>query len=64
MGLLLKYLEQKCTGVNGRSKCKLWAIRENPPTRPSAMQPFSTKGTKMAGDIHVVPLSPQAVALL
>lgn len=26
--------------------------------------PFSTRGTKMAGDIHLVPLSPQAVALL
>jgi integrase len=26
--------------------------------------PFSTRGTKMAGDIHLVPLSPQAVTLL
>lgn len=40
-------------------------IREIPDTR-SALGgvPFSTRGSKMAGDIHVVLLSPQAVALL
>ncbi len=36
-----------------------------PDTRPALEGvPFSTTGTKMAGDIHLVPLSPQAVALL
>lgn len=40
-------------------------IWEIPDTRPALDGvPFSTRGTKMAGDIHVVPLSPQAVALL
>lgn len=40
-------------------------IWEIPDTRPALDGvPFSTKGTKMAGDIHVVPLPPQAVALL
>ncbi|MBJ2263687.1 tyrosine-type recombinase/integrase [Pseudomonas sp. MF6787] len=38
---------------------------EIPDTRPALEGvPFSTRGTKMAGDIHLVPLSPQAVALL
>ncbi|KJK09430.1 UNVERIFIED_ORG: integrase [Pseudomonas fluorescens] len=38
---------------------------EIPDTRPALDGvPFSTRGTKMAGDIHLVPLSPQAVALL
>ncbi|GAB1614631.1 Integrase [Pseudomonas sp. NGC7] len=40
-------------------------IWEIPDTRtPLDGVPFSIRGTKMAGDIHVVPLSPQAVALL
>lgn len=40
-------------------------IWEIPDTRPALDGvPFSTRGTKMAGDIHLVPLSPQAVALL
>lgn len=40
-------------------------IWEIPDTRPALDGvPFSTRGTKMAGDIHVVPLSPHAVALL
>lgn len=40
-------------------------IWEIPDTRPALDGvPFSTRGTKMAGDIHVVPLSPQAVDLL
>ncbi|RDS89211.1 tyrosine-type recombinase/integrase [Pseudomonas fluorescens] len=38
---------------------------EIPDTRPELDGvPFSTRGTKMAGDIHLVPLSPQAVTLL
>ena len=38
---------------------------EIPDTRPALEGvSFSTRGTKMAGDIHLVPLSPQAVALL
>ena len=38
---------------------------EIPDTRPALDEvPFSTRGTKMAGDIHLVPLSPQAVTLL
>ncbi len=38
---------------------------EIPDTRPELDGvPFSTRGTKMAGDIHLVPLSPQAVILL
>jgi integrase len=38
---------------------------EIPDTRPALYGvPFSTRGTKMAGDIHLVPLSPQAVNLL
>ena len=38
---------------------------EIPDTRPALDGvPFSTRGTKMAGDIHLVPLSPQAVNLL
>jgi integrase len=38
---------------------------EIPDTRPALEGvPFSTRGTKMAGDIHLVPLSPQAVTLL
>ncbi|TFF04868.1 DUF4102 domain-containing protein [Pseudomonas sp. BCA14] len=38
---------------------------EIPDTRPALDGvPFSTRGTKMAGDIHLVPLSPQAVTLL
>ncbi|KWV66979.1 integrase arm-type DNA-binding domain-containing protein [Pseudomonas sp. MF5691] len=38
---------------------------EIPDTRPALYGvPFSTRGTKMAGDIHLVPLSPQAVTLL
>lgn len=38
---------------------------EIPDTRPSLDGvPFSTRGTKMAGDIYLVPLSPQAVELL
>ncbi|WP_248745405.1 integrase arm-type DNA-binding domain-containing protein [Pseudomonas sp. MWU12-2037] len=38
---------------------------EIPDTRPALDGvPFSTRGTKMPGDIHLVPLSPQAVALL
>ena len=40
-------------------------IWEIPDTRPALDGvPFSTRGTKMAGDIHVVPLSQQAVTLL
>ncbi|MPQ67976.1 MULTISPECIES: integrase arm-type DNA-binding domain-containing protein [unclassified Pseudomonas] len=40
----------------------VWAI---PDTRPALKGVrYSTRGTKMAGDIHLVPLSPQAVALL
>ena len=40
-------------------------ILEIPDTRPALDGvPFSTRGTKMAGDLHVVPLSPQAVGLL
>ncbi len=40
-------------------------VWEIPDTRPALEGvPFSTRGTKMAGDIHLVPLSPQAVALL
>ncbi|RMS22217.1 integrase arm-type DNA-binding domain-containing protein [Pseudomonas syringae] len=40
-------------------------IWEIPDTRPALDGvPFSTRGTKMAGDIHLVPLSPQAVTLL
>jgi integrase len=40
----------------------LWEI---PDTRPALEGvAFSTRGTKMAGDIHLVPLSPQALALL
>ena len=36
-----------------------------PDTRPALDGvPFSTRGTKMAGDIHLVPLSPQAADLL
>lgn len=38
---------------------------EIPDTRPALDGvPFSTRGTKMAGDIHLVPLSPKAVTLL
>ena len=38
---------------------------EIPDTRPALDGvPFSTRGTKMAGDIHLVPLSQQAVVLL
>lgn len=38
---------------------------EIPDTRPALDGvTFSTRGTKMAGDIHLVPLSPQAVTLL
>ena len=38
---------------------------EIPDTRPALDGvPFSTRGTKMAGDIHLVPLSPHAVTLL
>ena len=38
---------------------------EIPDTRPALDGvPFSTRGTKMAGDIYLVPLSPQAVELL
>ncbi|MDU9040790.1 tyrosine-type recombinase/integrase [Pseudomonas corrugata] len=38
---------------------------EIPDTRPALDGvPFSTRGTKVAGDIHLVPLSPQAVTLL
>ena len=38
---------------------------EIPDTRPALDGvPFSTRGTKMAGDIYLVPLSPQAVTLL
>ncbi|WP_437880105.1 tyrosine-type recombinase/integrase [Pseudomonas sp. LRF_L74] len=41
------------------------AVWEIPDTRPALEGvAFSTRGTKMAGDIHVVPLSPQALALL
>ena len=40
-------------------------VWEIPDTRPALEGvPFSTRGTKMAGDIHLVPLSPQAIALL
>ncbi|AVJ95117.1 integrase arm-type DNA-binding domain-containing protein [Pseudomonas aeruginosa] len=40
-------------------------VWEIPDTRPALDGvPYSTRGTKMAGDIHLVPLSPQAVALL
>ena len=40
-------------------------IWEIPDTRPALDGvPFSTQGTKMAGDIHLVPLSPHAVTLL
>lgn len=40
-------------------------VWEIPDTRPALEGvPFSTRGTKMAGDIHLVPLSPQAVTLL
>lgn len=40
-------------------------IWEIPDTRPALDGvPFSTRGTKMAGDIHLVPLSPQAVTLM
>ncbi|MES2818716.1 MAG: integrase arm-type DNA-binding domain-containing protein [Pseudomonadota bacterium] len=40
-------------------------IWEIPDTRKALKGvPFSTRGTKMAGDIHLVPLSPPAVALL
>ncbi|WP_311968557.1 integrase arm-type DNA-binding domain-containing protein [Pseudomonas baltica] len=40
-------------------------IWEIPDTRPALDGvPFSTRGTKMAGDIHLVPLSPHAVTLL
>jgi len=40
-------------------------IWEIPDTRPALDGvPFSTRGTKMAGGIHLVPLSPQAVTLL
>lgn len=40
-------------------------VWEIPDTRPALEGvPFSTRGTKMAGDIHLVPLSPKAVALL
>ena len=40
-------------------------IWEIPDTRPALDGvPFSTRGTKMAGDIHLVPLSPKAVTLL
>ncbi|GLO56572.1 hypothetical protein PPUJ20066_26080 [Pseudomonas putida] len=40
-------------------------IWEIPDTRPALDGvPFSTRRTKMAGDIHVAPLSPQAVTLL
>ncbi|MEX6663653.1 tyrosine-type recombinase/integrase [Pseudomonas sp. W2-17] len=43
-------------------KRSIWEI---PDTRPALDGvPFSTRGTKMAGDIHLVPLSPQAVTLL
>ncbi|MBD8682992.1 tyrosine-type recombinase/integrase [Pseudomonas sp. CFBP 13719] len=43
-------------------KRSTWEI---PDTRPALDGvPFSTRGTKMAGDIHLVPLSPQAVTLL
>lgn len=43
-------------------KRDIWEI---PDTRPALDGvPYSTRGTKMAGDIHLVPLSPQAVALL
>jgi len=41
------------------------AVWEIPDTR-SALEgvTFSTRGTKMAGDVHLVPLSPQAITLL
>ncbi|MDQ0124403.1 integrase [Pseudomonas lini] len=40
-------------------------VWEIPDTRPALEGvPFSTRGTKMAGDIHLVPLSPQALVLL
>ena len=40
-------------------------VWEIPDTRPALEGiAFSTRGTKMAGDIHLVPLSPQALALL
>ncbi len=40
-------------------------IWEIPDTRPALDGvPYSTRGMKMAGDIHLVTLSPQAVALL
>ena len=43
-------------------KRSLWVI---PDTRPALEGvPFSTRGTKMEGDIHMVPLSPQAMKLL
>ncbi|EIK96788.1 integrase family protein [Pseudomonas sp. M47T1] len=43
-------------------KRSIWEI---PDTRPALDGvPFSTRGTKMAGDIHLVPLSPHAVTLL
>ncbi|AZF16289.1 integrase arm-type DNA-binding domain-containing protein [Pseudomonas sp. R3-18-08] len=41
------------------------AIWEIPDTRPALEGvSFSTRGTKMAGDVHLVPLSQQAIALL
>ncbi len=40
----------------------IWEITDTRPALDGV--PFSTRGTKMAGDIHVVPLSPQAVGLL
>ncbi|KPA87094.1 Integrase [Pseudomonas asplenii] len=43
-------------------KRALWEI---PDTRSELEDvPHSTRGTKMAGDVHLVPLSPQAVSLL
>lgn len=40
----------------------VWEIPDRRPALEGV--PFSTRGTKMAGDIHLVPLSPQAIALL
>jgi integrase len=41
------------------------AVWEIPDSRPELEGvTFSTRGTKMAGDVHLVPLSPQAITLL
>ena len=43
-----------------------FVVSENPPNTCAALDgvPFFTRGTKRAGDVHAVPLSPQALALL